>query len=189
MLPGKAFAAQEERHSTAMGQVMEIRKARLQDASNIYELVNSLSQDGTLLRRAFAEICENVRDFTVAESAQGIFQGCGALHLYGPHLAEVRSIVVLPEAKARAACCCRHCWMKPRTTAWDVFVFLPASPISFSSMAFAWWKIERRCPTRSTRIARIAHGSIAAMKWRWCAARFPRFRFWDPGSRPSSWCG
>src|SRR6202045_5055688 len=78
---------------------MEIRKARLQDASNIYELVNSLSSDGTLLRRAFAEICENVRDFTVAESAQGIFQGCGALHLYGPHLAEVRSIVVRPEWK------------------------------------------------------------------------------------------
>jgi amino-acid N-acetyltransferase len=80
---------------------MEIRKARLQDASNIYELVNSLSSDGTLLRRAFAEICENVRDFTVAESAKGIFQGCGALHLYGPHLAEVRSIVVRPEAKSK----------------------------------------------------------------------------------------
>jgi len=80
---------------------MEIRKARLQDASNIYELVNSLSSDGTLLRRAFAEICENVRDFTVAESTQGIFQGCGALHLYGPHLAEVRSIVVRPEAKSK----------------------------------------------------------------------------------------
>jgi amino-acid N-acetyltransferase len=80
---------------------MEIRKARLQDASNIYELVNSLSSDGTLLRRAFAEICENVRDFTVAESVQGIFQGCGALHLYGPHLAEVRSIVVRPEAKSK----------------------------------------------------------------------------------------
>jgi amino-acid N-acetyltransferase len=80
---------------------MEIRKARLHDASNIYELVNSLSQDGTLLRRAFAEICENVRDFTVAESTQGIFQGCGALHLYGPHLAEVRSIVVRPEAKSK----------------------------------------------------------------------------------------
>jgi amino-acid N-acetyltransferase len=80
---------------------MEIRKARLQDASNIYELVNSLSHDGTLLRRAFAEICENVRDFTVAESDNGIFLGCGALHLYGPHLAEVRSIVVRPEAKSK----------------------------------------------------------------------------------------
>src|SRR5271170_2539258 len=82
---------------------MLVRKARLQDATNIYELVNSLSQDGTLLRRVFAEICENVRDFTVAESEAGIFLGCGALHLYGPHLAEVRSIVVKPEAKGQGA--------------------------------------------------------------------------------------
>jgi amino-acid N-acetyltransferase len=80
---------------------MQIRKARLQDATNIYELVNSLSGDGTLLRRPFAEICENVRDFTVAESDAGVFLGCGALHLYGPHLAEVRSIVVRPEAKGQ----------------------------------------------------------------------------------------
>ncbi|WP_446743198.1 GNAT family N-acetyltransferase [Silvibacterium acidisoli] len=78
---------------------MLVRKARLQDATNIYELVNSLSHDGTLLKRAFAEICENVRDFTIAESDSGVFLGCGALHLYGPHLAEVRSIVVKPEAK------------------------------------------------------------------------------------------
>ncbi len=80
---------------------MRVRKALLQDATNIYELVNSLSLDGTLLRRVFSEICENVRDFTVAESDAGAFLGCGALHLYGPHLAEVRSIVVKPEAKGR----------------------------------------------------------------------------------------
>ena len=82
---------------------MQVRKARLHDASLIFELVNSLSSDGTLLRRAFAEICENVRDFTVAESDSGTFLGCGALHLYGPHLAEVRSIVVRPEAKGKGA--------------------------------------------------------------------------------------
>lgn len=80
---------------------MQIRKARLQDATNVYELVNSLSSDGTLLKRTYAEICENVRDFTVAESDAGVFLGCGALHLYGPHLAEVRSIVVKPEAKSK----------------------------------------------------------------------------------------
>ena len=80
---------------------MPVRKARLQDATNIYELVNSLSHDGTLLKRAFAEICENIRDFTIAESQSGVFFGCGALHLYGPHLVEVRSIVVKPEAKGQ----------------------------------------------------------------------------------------
>jgi amino-acid N-acetyltransferase len=80
-----------------------VRQARLQDAVNVFELVNSLSGDGTLLRRSYAEICENVRDFFVAESEGGIFLGCGALHLYGPHLAEVRSIVVKPEAKGQGA--------------------------------------------------------------------------------------
>ena len=82
---------------------MHVRKALLQDASNVYDLVNSLSGDGTLLKRAFAEICENIRDFTVAESDAGVFLGCGALHLYGPHLSEVRSIVVRPEAKGKGA--------------------------------------------------------------------------------------
>jgi amino-acid N-acetyltransferase len=82
---------------------MLVRKALLQDASNVYDLVNSLSPDGTLLKRAFAEICENIRDFTVALSDGNVFLGCGALHLYGPHLAEVRSIVVKPEAKGQGA--------------------------------------------------------------------------------------
>ena len=80
---------------------MHVRKALLLDASNVYDLVNSLSGDGTLLKRQFAEICENIRDFTIAESDAGVFLGCGALHLYGPHLAEVRSIVMRPEAKGK----------------------------------------------------------------------------------------
>ena len=82
---------------------MLVRKALLQDASNVYDLVNSLSTDGTLLKRPFPEICENIRDFTVAESDGNVFLGCGALHLYGPHLCEVRSIAVMPAAKSQGA--------------------------------------------------------------------------------------
>lgn len=82
---------------------VRVHKARLQDARSIFDLVNSLSGDGTLLQRNYAEICENIRDFTVAETQEGEFLGCGALHLYGPHLAEVRSIVLRPEAKGKGA--------------------------------------------------------------------------------------
>ncbi len=101
---GSLMAASESTASTRsrVGGAM-VRQARLQDAVNIFELVNSLSGDGTLLRRNYAEICENVRDFFIADSQSGIFLGCGALHLYGPHLAEVRSIVVKPEAKGQGA--------------------------------------------------------------------------------------
>ncbi|HLI77215.1 MAG TPA: GNAT family N-acetyltransferase, partial [Acidobacteriaceae bacterium] len=94
---------------------VQVHKARLQDARDIFDLVNSLSGDGTLLRRSYAEICENIRDFTVAElppspdqlaadpTAEPEFLGCGALHLYGPHLAEVRSIVLHPHARGKGA--------------------------------------------------------------------------------------
>ena len=96
-------------------QTITVHKAHLQDARNIFDLVNSLSGDGTLLRRSYAEICENIRDFTVAclvntenqapntPDADHEFIGCGALHLYGPHLAEVRSIVVKPQARGLGA--------------------------------------------------------------------------------------
>ena len=86
-----------------MQQTSTVRNARLSDATNIYDLITSLSHDGTLLPRNYSEICENVRDFVVAESESGVFLGCGALHLYGPHLSEIRSIVVRPEAKGQGA--------------------------------------------------------------------------------------
>lgn len=78
---------------------MRTRNAVLPDAEQIHHLISAHFETGTLLPRTFPEICENVRDFVVAEDA-GRILGCGALHLYGPHLAEVRSITVDPA--------CRH---------------------------------------------------------------------------------
>jgi amino-acid N-acetyltransferase len=93
-------------HSTSLPAV-RVHKARLQDARNIFDLVNAHAGDGTLLRRSYAELCENIRDFTVAErvveDGEIEFLGCGALHLYGPHLAEVRSIVVREDRRGLGA--------------------------------------------------------------------------------------
>src|SRR5579864_3348002 len=79
---------------------MRTRKATLPDAGQIHELISGYSGDGTLLPRSLAEICENVRDFVVLED-DGRIIGCGALHLYGTHLAEIRSITVAPWAQGR----------------------------------------------------------------------------------------
>src|SRR5580704_7204408 len=79
---------------------MRTRKAILPDAKHIHELIASYSGDGTLLPRTLAEICENVRDFVVLEN-EGRIIGCGALHLYGTHLAEIRSITVNPGGQGR----------------------------------------------------------------------------------------
>src|SRR6202047_2399562 len=77
---------------------MRTRKAILPDAQQIHDLIAGYSGDGTLLPRTLPEICENVRDFVVLED-DGRIIGCGALHLYGTHLAEIRSITVAPWAQ------------------------------------------------------------------------------------------
>jgi amino-acid N-acetyltransferase len=72
------------------------RSAVLPDTSCIHAIIAPHARQGTLLPRSLPELCENIRDFVVAEQDGGIV-GCGALHLYGTHLAEIRSIAVCSE--------------------------------------------------------------------------------------------
>ena len=82
---------------------MRARQALLQDARSIHQLIHNFTHDGTLLPRRYAEICANIGTFTVVETASGQFIGSAALHVYGPHLAEVRSIAVRPDNKGHGA--------------------------------------------------------------------------------------
>jgi len=84
--------------ATCTQRALICRSATLPDANNVHALISAYSGDGTLLPRTLHEICENIRDFVVLEDAGEII-GCGALHLYGPHLAEIRSITVSPAAQ------------------------------------------------------------------------------------------
>ena len=79
---------------------VRVRKAVLPDAGAIHGLIFEYARDHNLLARTLPEICENIRDFTVAEDGKGIM-GCGALHFYGMHLGEVRSIAVWPRYRRR----------------------------------------------------------------------------------------
>jgi amino-acid N-acetyltransferase len=81
---------------------MFARNAVLTDAEAIDRLIGAHTDDGTLLPRSFAELCENIRDFVVVED-RGELIGSGALHLYGVHLAEVRSIAVLDSYRGQGA--------------------------------------------------------------------------------------
>jgi len=83
----------------ASNSLLKTRAARLPDASQIHSIIEPYAREGTLLPRGIAELSENVRDFVVAEEESGQILGCGALHLYGLHLAEIRSIAVLPQSK------------------------------------------------------------------------------------------
>ena len=69
--------------------MVHTRKAILPDVERIHAIIRPYAEIGTLLPRTIAELSENVRDFVVAED-NGKVTGCGALHLYGMHLAEIR---------------------------------------------------------------------------------------------------
>ena len=72
---------------------MRLRKARLPDVNRIHELVCEYAAKGWLLPRTREDLYEYLRDFTVAEE-EGEVVACCALHLYGPDLAELRSLAV-----------------------------------------------------------------------------------------------
>lgn len=82
--------------------MVRTRNAVLPDVERIHAIIRPYAEMGTLLPRSIGELCENVRDFVVAEEG-GQIVGCGALHLYGMHLAEIRTIAVVPAAKGCGA--------------------------------------------------------------------------------------
>jgi len=81
---------------------MRARKAILPDGPDIHGLIFEYARDAQLIPRTLAEINENIRDFTVVVN-RGKIIGCGALHIYGRHMAEIRSIAVWPQYRGRNA--------------------------------------------------------------------------------------
>lgn len=74
--------------------MIEIRKARLQDAEGIANLVNHFASRGLMLPKRLVEVFEQIREFVVAENEEGELLGCGALRLMWYDLAEVRSLAI-----------------------------------------------------------------------------------------------
>ena len=61
-------------------------------------MINGYASQGIMLPRTEFEMAEGIRDFVVADGGASLL-GCGALHIYTPSAAEVRSLAVLASAK------------------------------------------------------------------------------------------
>jgi amino-acid N-acetyltransferase len=70
-----------------------IRKATLQDARQIHQLLLVYVKDGLVLPRSLMDIFEAIRDFYVFVEDDRVI-GTAALNIYWEDLAEVRSLVV-----------------------------------------------------------------------------------------------
>jgi amino-acid N-acetyltransferase len=77
-----------------------IRKAILQDARQIHQLLMVYVKDGLVLSRSLLDIFESIRDFYVfVENEQVV--GVAALNICWEDLAEVRSLVVHEDVSGR----------------------------------------------------------------------------------------
>jgi amino-acid N-acetyltransferase len=75
---------------------MKIRKATLQDADGILNLINVYAELGQMLFRSREDVCAHIQDFLIAEKDGQIAGACGLS--FGPgKLVEVRSLAVLPD--------------------------------------------------------------------------------------------
>lgn len=77
-----------------------VRAARAEDVMDIFNTIGYWASQGKMLVRPMQNIFENLRDFFVAE-VDGVFAGCGALHILWGDIAEVRGLAVRPGVQAK----------------------------------------------------------------------------------------
>lgn len=82
---------------------MIIRKARVPDVPQIYELLKDFAEEGLLLPRSLSELFDLVRDFYVASPNKEpeLLAGVCALHICWSDLGEIRSLAVKPDFQGR----------------------------------------------------------------------------------------
>lgn len=77
---------------------IEVRSAIRADVDTIFSLVKSYAEMGNLLPRPKADVEKHIGQFFVAQYGKQVI-GCGALEVFTPELAEIRSLVVAKEHK------------------------------------------------------------------------------------------
>jgi amino-acid N-acetyltransferase len=80
---------------------MAIRHARVSDAAAICELVNQYAERGRMLHRSLESVYDALREFLVAENADGKIIACAAMEIFWADLAELKSLAVAPECCGR----------------------------------------------------------------------------------------
>jgi amino-acid N-acetyltransferase len=79
----------------------QVRKARMQDADAIHDLVSFYAERHKMLFRTLEDIYERLREFRVFEDKDGKILGCAGLALLWRDLGEIRSMAVDPNTAGR----------------------------------------------------------------------------------------
>jgi amino-acid N-acetyltransferase len=154
--PGQAVEA-EEVLPLEGGDAVVIRPAVLSDVPQVLRLINDYATKNIMLPRNEVEVCEHLRDFVVAVD-DGEIVGCGALHFYTTHVAELRSLAVAPDRtrSGLGARIAREILEQAREAGVDAVFAFTYVPRFFERIGFKYvdraklplkaWKDCLRCP-------------------------------------------
>lgn len=71
-----------------------VRRARTADVRGMLQLIEPYVERRILLGKERVTLFEDIQEFRVAETADGVLIGCGALHVIWEDLGEIRTIAV-----------------------------------------------------------------------------------------------
>jgi len=74
-----------------------VRGATLGDVSELERLMAPYVATGDLLPRSNYDLCRHIKEYVVAEAADGGIAGCGSLKIYSRDLGEVAGLAVRPD--------------------------------------------------------------------------------------------
>ena len=154
--PGDSVEVESPEPEAGLESVV-IRPAELSDIPALLRLINGYAAQAMMLPRTELELCESLRDFLVATDG-GELVGCGALHFYTQHMAELRSLAVAPD-KTRSGLgqkVARELLEEARRFGVDVvfvFTYVPRffeklgfQPVDRGALPLKTWKDCLRCP-------------------------------------------
>jgi amino-acid N-acetyltransferase len=82
------------------GEIMQIVKPTMQNLEDIKEVLDIYIKEGIILQRDDDEIASNIRSYQLLFYENRPI-GVGALHIYSPFLAEIRSLAIKKEFQNR----------------------------------------------------------------------------------------
>ncbi len=154
--PGHPVEVESSEAEAASGG-LAVRSAQLSDIPALLRLINGYAAQAMMLPRNELELCESLRDFLVATDHDELL-GCGALHFYTQHMAELRSLAVAPD-KTRSGVgqqIAAALLEEARGFGVDVvfvFTYVPRfferlgfQPVDRAALPLKTWKDCQRCP-------------------------------------------
>jgi N-acetylglutamate synthase-like GNAT family acetyltransferase len=127
-----------------------LRPARLADVAAMEVLMAPFVATGDLLPRSNYDLCRHIKEYVVAETADGSLVGCASLKVYSTQLAEIAGLAVRDDQQGRGVGkkLVEALLTDARAMGLDEVFGLTRKPLFFLRLGFSVVEKEQRFPLK-----------------------------------------